>query len=75
MYIKQKKGEGKMFETYYSIEENGIEGLLHKIDILKEEGYEILDVHHGRIKQWGSDIPTARNFGLTEPGWIILVKR
>lgn len=68
--------KGELFmrrETFYAY--NCAEILAHKLDILRDEGYRIIDVSKGQIKQWGSDIPTAANYGRTEPGYIITVER
>lgn len=64
-----------MKEVFYSVKENGIEGMRRKCRILEEEGYTILSVEEGQIKQWGSAIPTSPSYGQTESGWIINVQR
>ena len=62
-------------ETFYSAEENGEEGMRRKCQILEEEGWTIVSTEHGMVKQAGSDVPGAANFGMIEPGYIIKVEK
>lgn len=62
-------------DTFYVMEESGEEGVERKCRILEDEGWQIVSKEHGMIKQSGSDIPTAKNYGMLEPGWIIKVKK
>ena len=64
-----------IYDTFYAIEESGEAGVERKCRELEAEGWRIVSKEHGMIKQSGSDIPTAENYGMLEPGWIIKVKK
>ena len=73
--IERSKKMKMIYDTFYVMEESGEEEVERKCRILEAEGWQIVSKEHGMIKQSGSDIPTAKNYGMLEPGWIIKVMR
>lgn len=64
-----------MIEHYTVAASLGQTGLNHKIEALRAEKFNIVDVSFGEINQAGSlSTPYAANYLKTEPGWIISVE-
>lgn len=66
---------GMIKDTFVEPKAHGKQGLEHKCKAIKKEKWKIVSIEEGMIPQSGSAIPTAPNFGMTEPGWIIEAQR
>lgn len=65
-----------MTETFVVSKSLGDAGLAYKITAIEDEGYQVKSVTLGEIPQAGSlSTPYARNYGKTEPGWVIRAER
>ena len=69
------KGKAKMIVRYTVPKSSGKSQLEYKKRALTQGGQQIVRVYEDDIAQAGStSSPNARNYGKTEPGWVIEVE-
>ncbi len=59
--------------VYISCEENGRAGAERVADMYRSANTRVT-IEHGEIPEWGSAIPTSSTYGMTRPGYRIIVE-